>query len=531
MICDFNSYPAGHTFQADVCIVGAGAAGITLALEFIGAGRSVLVLEGGGLAKEPASEDLYGSEVVGLPHKGVHDGRARVFGGATTLWAGQTLPLDALDFEERPWVPGSGWPFPRAELEPYYRRAERILHLGPMAYDAGVWPYPAPPPPRYDRSKLRPLISQFSPKQDFGVTYRSTLHSASNITILLHANAAALRADPSARTVDHVEIRSLSRKTGKARARAYVICCGGIETARLLLASDDVAPAGLGNQNDLVGRYFQDHVQVQAAPIREQGADVLRSLYQPFYWRGIAYVPKAAVSEELQQRCRILNATAGVTYEQFSSKDSPVEAAKRLIRGVARRRWDRPVHRDAAQVIRHPAAVGQALYRRFVQNQPAFRMEGHSFIGLQCECDPNPESRVTLSREVDAIGVRRTRLNWQLTPLVYRTISVAVRTIADELARLGMGETNPEDLAKFEDPAGNGLLKIFDANHHMGTTRMSCRAAAGVVDSDCRVHGVDNLFISSSSVFPTGGHSNPTFTILALAVRLADHLKAGTASP
>lgn len=527
MITDFNDYPDGHSFEADVCVIGAGAAGITIAREFVGSRYSVVLLEGGGAKAEPSSQSLYDTEVTGLPHTGVHTGRARIFGGATTLWAGQTLPLDELDFEERSWVPYSGWPIKRAELQPFYRRAEQVLNLEEIAYDASRWPYGTPPPPAYDPSKFRPLISQFSPKQNFAEAYRKLLHEAANITVVLHANAASLRASGEAQTVELGEIRSLSGKKGWAKAREYIVCCGGIDTARLLLASDDVQPGGLGNARDLVGRFFQDHIQVQTAPVQERATDILRTLYQPFYWRGVAYVSKAAVSEQMQQRHGILNATAGATYESFTQKDSPVESAKRLIRGLLRNQWDFPVRQNLQQVLSRPDDVAKAAYRRLVLKQPAFRMEGDSYIGLQCECDPNPDSRVTLSTELDAIGMRKSRLNWQRSALVQRTISIVVRTIAEEFARLGIAETTPEDLARVEE----GMeTRIFDANHHMGTTRMGDSPNTGVVDLHCRVHGIDNLFVSSSSVFCTGGHSNPTFTILALALRLADHLK-GRLSP
>src|SRR5271155_5063554 len=131
MIEDFNGFPDEACIRADFCIVGAGAAGIAIAREFFGSRYKVLLLEWGGPGIEAETQKLYDSEVVGLPHSGIHAGRARVFGGTTTLWGGQALRFDDFDLRKRDWVPYSGWPISREELEPFYDRADRVLNLGP----------------------------------------------------------------------------------------------------------------------------------------------------------------------------------------------------------------------------------------------------------------------------------------------------------------------------------------------------------------------------------------------------------------
>lgn len=524
MIVDFNDFTSGHTFEADICIIGSGAAGITIAREFFGSAYSVVILEGGGRREEAASQALYDSEVVGVPHNGIHTGRARVFGGTTSLWAGQTLPLDDTDFQRRPWVPDNGWPIARADLEPYYRRAEATLHLGPIAYDASRWPYPRIKLLPLDPNRLRPLISQFSPKPNFALAYGDAISQAARVCLVLHANAVALRAHESAGSVERVEFRSLAGNYGWARAKLYVLCCGGIETPRLLLASDDVQAQGLGNQNDLVGRYFQDHVQAAVAPIHTTRLRDLQSSLLPFVWRGIAYSPKAALSYAMQQKHEVLNATVGLTSDQFVSEDSPVESAKRIIRGLRYNKWDFPVWKNLSRVLARPHEVAAAGFRRAFLGRPAFQASGTPYIGIQCECDPNPASRVTLSRERDALGSPRARLDWRLSPIVRKTAIVAVETFAGEMARLQLGRI-ASDTYPLRTLDSGWETQVFDANHHIGTARMSDDPNQGVVDRHCRVHSVQNLFVASTAVFPTGGHSNPTFTMLALAIRLADHLK------
>lgn len=524
MIVDLNDHENGHVFRSDLVIIGAGAAGITIAREFFETGTSVLLLEGGGEKWEPETHELYKSEIVGIAHKGIHTGRARIFGGTTTLWAGQTLPLDELDFQERPWVSDSGWPLMRADLEPYYRRAEGALQVKPIDYQAVDWPFKSVRLPAYDPARLRRLVSQFSPKPDFAAAYRANLKASRNITVVLHANAVRLSANGDASRVEGVEVRSLSGQACWAKGRYYVVACGGIETARLLLVSDDVQQNGLGNAHDLVGRYFQDHVQGLAARTRLRDGTQTIATFQPFGWRGIMYHAKFALSERLQKECRTLNVTLGVTPSEGPSPDSPVEAAKRLLRGTLRGNFAKPVRQDLQRALRGPGQIVAAAGRRFFLQKPAFQMTGDTFATIQCECEPTAMSRVSLSYQRDALGVRRTKLDWRLTPLVRHTVIVGIETLAQELKRLRIGDV---DLDSFEmrRMAHGWEGCLFDANHHIGTTRMSATPGTGVVDRDCRLHSVENLFISSSSVFPTGGHSNPTLTILALGVKLADHLK------
>lgn len=522
MIVDLQEHNDGHTFQSDLCIIGCGAAGITIGREFLKTAISVVMLEAGGHDSEPETQAIYASEIAGLRHHGIHIGRARIFGGTTTLWAGQTLPLDTLDFRPRPWLAESGWPLTRADLEPYYRRAEEVLHLGPIDYEAACSHFGNPP--AYDTSKLRPICSQFSPKANFAAAYVEQLRAARNITVVLHANAVKLDSDATASAVKGVQIRSLSGKSGWAKARYYIICCGGIETARLLLASDDVAQSGLGNRHDLVGRYFQDHVQVLAARVNAKNELHALSLFETFYRRGIAYSPKVVLSEEIQEKRATLNVVAGVCRDALPDPDSPVESAKRLIKGIRQRKFLTPPGPDLYRTLRSPHQVIGAAVRHFALHKAAFQMTGEPWIAIQCECEPDPFSRVSLSSEHDALGMRRTRLEWRLTPLVQHTALVMMETLGEELKRLEIGEVDLGscDLLRRENDWDH---LFWDVNHHIGTTRMSTDHSKGVVNADCRVHSVGNLFISSSAVFPTGGHSNPTFTILALGIRLADHIK------
>lgn len=522
MIIDFLRCPDGHTFEADLCVVGSGAVGITIAREFVDSRISVIVLESGGYKWETPTQGLYESEVVGLPHNGVHSGRARMFGGTTTLWPGQTLPMDELDFEKRPWVAESGWPLRRSDLEPFYRRAEGILHLAPIDYAARQWE--ASRFPAFDSSLLCARMSQFSPRPNFGATYRRQLNAARNVQVVLHANAAKLTVDADANAVRSLAIRSLSGKQGQVKAHAYVLCCGGIETPRLLLVSDDVERHGLGNRYDLVGRYFQDHVLSRPARMilnrPERGLPFLR----PFFRNGVTYSPRVVLSPVVQRQRETLHVCMGFPPRHMASEESPVEAARRVYRRFFKAYRAKGLCRDLRLMLAGPRQVAAATKRRFVKGEPAAKRHSDVCVELQGECEPNWSSQITLSRSTDSIGVRRVRVDWRLTPLVKHTAVVAVETVDAEFRRLGLGHVDRAslDLARPDTPWSSGFSDMY---HHIGTCRMSSDPSKGVVNPDCRMHSVENLFVGGSAVFPIGGYANPTFTIIALAVRLADHLK------
>jgi choline dehydrogenase-like flavoprotein len=216
--------------------------------------------------------------VVGLPHTGVREGRARVFGGTTTLWGGQALRLDAFDLQKRSWVPFSGWPISREELEHFYDRTDRLLQLGPRIPYKDLCREFGLQPPEFDPARLYMECSQWSPKLNFGTTYRQELRSAPNISVLLRANVTSVITNDAAVEVEKIEFRTLTGKQGTAKAHVYVICCGGIETARLLLASDHVEPQGLGNKHDVVGRFFQEHIHIRFGDLLTNGRKRLQPI-------------------------------------------------------------------------------------------------------------------------------------------------------------------------------------------------------------------------------------------------------------
>ena len=515
----------GPTVWADVCVIGAGAAGITVAREFIGTGYDVVLLEAGGRRFEMADQEPYRSEIVGLAHKGIHDGRARVAGGTTSLWAGQCLPLFDCDFATRGWVPLSGWPIRRDDLTPYYARAERVMEVPHAAYDATAWPRAAVPDLPASAG-LRLAFSQFTRTPNFWDKYGDALRAAENVRVVTHAHVVELVPTPAADAIRAVRCRGADGSAFDVVATSVVVCCGGIESARLLLVSDSVDPAGVGNRHDVVGRYFQDHPGI-AFPIRVHRREEFTSWYNGFGRGGIKHAVKLVAGDDLQRQEGILNVAAEVFYT--AADDDPITAAKVILRAVRRPELRRQVPRALRQSLASPRRVLRAVWRHYVGRQPASVGSGPPMLGCGVEQLPNADSRVTLSDQRDAFGVRRTRLDWRLTELETRSIVTFVRQVRAVWATQGLATVDLEAVPMAGRDAGlhGGYV---DANHHIGTTRMGADPKTSVVDANCRVHGYRNLHIASSSVFPTGGCSNPTLTVLALAIRLCDRLKAALAT-
>lgn len=506
MIDDLTAYGAGSELQADVCVVGAGAAGLALARELLGSRLRVLVVEAGGLATEP--------EPGG--------GRGRGFGGTTALWAGQCIPLQPIDLERRHWVPGSGWPISLAELAPYYERAGAVLAVPGERYDESLWRQWRIAPPPIDAGRLTHTYTAWSPHPDLGRAFRREFERSANVRVLLNAGVERIEPNAAYTTVERLELRCTDGSRASVRAPACVLACGGIENARLLLASGDVDAGGLANAHGNVGRWFQDHPNGRTAVLRTDRPRALQDPYSLFYRRGRRYLPKLALAPEVQRAEAVLNCGANLEYE---FEDQGLNALRRVYRARRQGGERADLGRDLRLAARGLPAAAVAAYRRLALGRSPAARPARIWLQTHSEQAPNRDSRVVLTRERDERGALAARVEWRLTELERRTAEAMTRTVAAEVRRLGLGDAEIEGWLL--DPDGDWRARFSDAYHHIGTTRMADDPATGVVDADCRVHGVDGLYVAGSSVFPTSGFANPTLTIVALAIRLADRLREG----
>jgi choline dehydrogenase-like flavoprotein len=503
----------------DIVVVGSGPAGLTVAREFLDVGASVLLVESGPRWTRGAA-GLNVVDSVGLSFPGATAGRTRTFGGTGQSWSGQCLPLDAVDFDERSWVRHSGWPFAEPDLLPYYRRAEELFRVEGCTYDAGVLARAGTPAADIDSSVFRHRNTVYSPRHKLGSALRRTFRRSSAMHVLTGATASKVIVSTDGTEATGIEVLERRGLRTTIGAPIVVVACGAIENARLLLLSSH---HGIGNDHDQVGRYFQDHPFCSAAEVIA-GAEEVLGTYRAIFDGGIRHRAKTALAPEFQRSEQVLAATIDLDFQY--SETSAVGALKRLHHAVSRREVGLLSAADFSRVLRDPVPVMRLATRRLRGVGVEGEVPERVFLRVQTEQAPNPESRVTLGPARDALGMPRARVDWQIGRSEWKTTRVAVDAIARQWGDRGLARVVPMPwLSSYE----KYRCRILDSYHHSGTTRMSRTPVDGVVDPDCQVHGVTGLFLAGGSVFPTSGYANPTLTIVAMSIRLADHLK-GTES-
>jgi choline dehydrogenase-like flavoprotein len=505
-----DSHPTG--FVADICIVGAGAAGITLAVESASRGKKVLLLEGGGALREESSQQLYDSEVVGLPHRGIHTGRIRVKGGTTVRWGGQILELDALDFTPRPGIPESGWPFPKSTLTPFYERALTLEGLAKVERsDGAVWRDLGLTFTQF--GELEAYLSRWCPEPNFARLHHKTLAEHPNIYLWLHASAVDLMTEGEA--VTGIRCRTLTGVECIFRARHYVFALGGIESTRLFLQ-----PRHGGhpwNRSGLLGRHFQDHIDCNAAAIEPLDHDLFHDTFDPIFAHGFKYLPKLRLLPQTQATRGTLNIGSTMSFEDTGKVRGQ---AKSTIRNLMRGRFSEITRDNLEHTAKHLPMLARQAWRYKVRSRAYSPPDVRIFLRVHCEQEPTSLSSITLTDERDALGLLRIRFDWQISDRELETIRQYVLVAQQVLA--GVVRIVPNEELMSGNPAF--LTRCDDSNHHMGGMRMSETDATGVVDINLRLYGLTNTYVCSSAVFPSSGFSNPTHTLLALALRLSDHL-------
>lgn len=515
MIVDARQLADGETVRSDICIIGAGAAGITIAREFIDQGIDVALVESGGIDFDPDTQELYKGEDVDSWYSGLEAMRLRFFGGSTNHWDGNCRPLDPIDFYKRPGIANSGWPFGRNELIPFYQRAEAVCELEPFDYSVVEWAgTESDGPLPVAREALVTGVYRRSPPTRFGTRYHDELRHAPNVTVYLHANVLQLETNDAATHVTGARVSTLQGKKVNLTANVFILATGGAENARLLLLSDETQSEGLGNANDLVGRYFSDHLNTSPGTIVPVDSGINIDAYD-FRRRVYGFL---SMPEELVRQEQLLNVTIALEAIAFPAAKG-VTSAKRLSESLSAGEAPDQFFTDMGNMILDVDDVVVATWRKMIdRSAPIEKIRLHTRI----EPAPNPENRVTLGQERDRFGQRRIRVKWRQGDLEYRSIKRAHELLALEAGRLALGRVT----FSLDSLEGDMPDNTYQSFHHMGSTRMHESETQGVVDADCRIHQIDNLFIGGSSVFPTFGCSNPTFTIVALSLRLADHIKS-----
>jgi choline dehydrogenase-like flavoprotein len=489
----------------DACVIGTGPAGITLARQLASHGLDVALMEGGGLSFTGESQDLYLGENVGIVYDPLDVPRLRYFGGSSNHWGGRCRVLDASDFESHPYLPLSGWPFGKAELDRYAVETDAILDLPPAAA------VPDEPIAQAEERFVGMRFRRSEPVTRFGLKYEDELAASDRITVVLNANLVDLRLDETGRTVTAARFRTLEEGDPgfTVTARAYALCAGGIENPRLLLNFRSQIPVGIGNEHDLVGRYFCEHPHFRIGEI----------LYE-------RPIPEAEAADRfLAPTPEYLARHGSVNFALHIEPrvQAPLSLAAELVRSIPCAASF--TERLAEQVLGRPLyceARGLGAYRAQAEGRQAWWAD----VRITAEQTLLPDSRVMLAEERDALGLQRPRLDWRLSELDFASQRTAVYELGAHYIEQGLGRVRLRDWLAVDSPVvpDKDEGHRIGGHHHMCSTRMSNDPREGVVDRNCRVHSVSNLYIGGSSVFATPGHANPTYTIVQLALRLGDHI-------
>ena len=463
MIGDARRIVRDTALAAEVCIIGGGPAGITLALRLRDSGLRVLLLESGGMAEEPATQALYEGEVADAAlHSPTDKYRQRRFGGSTTIWGGRCVPFDPIDFDARPWVPYSGWPISYDSVARWYPEANALVEAGACDYDART----------AREGGMRPVIEGFEPREfdldrierfscptDFGSRYRHRLETAEQVRVLLHANVTRLIASPDGARIAAAEVRTLDGNRFAVHAGQFVVATGGLEAPRLLLASNDVHAAGIGNARDLVGRFYMSHIAGTMGSLRLHGAAV---------WHGYDLAEdgtycrrRIALTEEAQHAHAVSNLVFRLHHPRIPDPEhrtgalSAIYLAKSLISYEYGKRltadgpvtaglWLRHVRNmitdplGAARFLAHWARHRTLAARKFPSVIIRPRADLFS-LDFHAEQAPRPESSVTLGHSTDALGMPRLHVDWRYCDLDVRTVGTGVHAAAAGIRGVGPG--------------------------------------------------------------------------------------------
>ena len=503
---DLATLAKSTTVKCDLCIAGAGAAGISMAMDWLNEGKKVVLLEAGGFEFESETQSLNKGTNIGQNYYSLSATRLRFFGGTTGHWGGYCTPLDPIDFEARPYIPNSGWPISYEEFASYLPAASKFVEIDDQNWNLEdhisekeeYVPLDLNPEVYYSK------LFKFSPPTRFGTTYRKPLVDSNTITVYTHANLTKITLDKSGQAVKEVKAQSLNGNVLTVDASNYVLAMGAVQNARMLLANNQQQKRGLGNQNDQVGRYFMEHPEVKTGQIFLRRPQSMKLYF--FDYLKIKMYSELAIAAAVQRAHGLLNVTAALYPKELSGDWAWIN----ILPEDGKESYEFWMKSEKKVLSRPPSDVDT---KKYIAYQMQIRMEQ----------SPNPNSRITLGAKKDILDIPEPLVNWQLTDLERNSIKDMHLILGKELIQSGVGRLHAPDWVF--DTSSEWPNTLGGGWHHMGTTRMHDDPKKGVVDANCTVHGIHNLHIAGSSCFTTAGAANPTLSLIALTLKLSKHLK------
>jgi len=513
---DLNKQSLDSTGEEfDVVVIGAGAAGILLAVSMTAKGQKVLLVESGHFEEDQDRQSLNTVRQTGKQMGTAVWGRKRAIGGTTIAWGGQSLPFSPLDLSERPWVANSGWPIPYEDIERYYLPANRFMNIDGLDYEGDVLKLLGMSRPEFDAKKVWYHFSKWAPEPNFRKLYTRQL--SEGVTVLYNAVLSRIDCDGSTGRVRRVQLRNFEGAAVDLGVKTLILATGGIETNRILLSNNHQYPKGLGGGSDWLGKCFMEHPCLDIGKVVSDRQYRLQSFFNTHIAKRRKYSIRLSLAEQYQRSHGLLNGSASIMFAYPDEESDPYLRMQRALR--------RKSLTGLAGLIGHARtyALGAGALLR---DKLVYKHGAESRVVMMLEQEPLRESSISLSDELDRFGTPLAKINWVISEKTWNTVLRFTDLLVAEFGRLGIGRLAVSEAIS----AGNlNWQSCFsDVNHHMGGTRLSASPANGVVNPSLQVWGHDNLFVCSSSVYPTGSHSNPTLTLLALSLRLVDFLNSGT---
>ena len=536
MIVDALHFLPDSINECDLCIVGGGPLGMLLARNLVRSGEKIVILEAGGIEGSDASQDLLlGDDQTGEYHDLIESRHCQL-GGTVNIWntpvdgekGAKHVPLDAIDFEKRDWIPHSGWPFPKETLDPYYVRAHELCGLGPVEYGANQWPDSENLPYPLDSSQIISKVYQLAGPGPFLKDLRQFVETSENVICVVNAPVSELIGELASRQTRQARVALGNEKSFLFQARRFVLAAGGIENARLLLASASQCARGLGNNHDVVGRYYMDHPAYYFTELipRDPRLFERSGFYDLRKIRQTTLLGRLALTEETLRRERLLNLSVVLYPKVAGYRSKGIEALRQLRFRLRERKFKQALPHLVPTLL----GVGEIMaYSRELRANPilegahywqAAASKGARFATFEpqfyLEQPPDPNNRIILSEKKDAVGRARSATHWTWGKQSLESACRAAEILNQALQKANIGELRTLKSTRVNP----------SAHHHMGSTRMADDPRFGVTDSNARLHGSDNVYVAGSSLFPTGGYVNPTLTALALCLKLSDFLKS-----
>lgn len=480
MIIDFNNDSHKNTNEYDYCISGAGAAGIALALKLAESGKRVALFEGGDKQYSQVSQDIYKGDVTSQNPYWLDLYRLRFLGGTTNHWAGRCRPFMEYDFEEKQINGLPGWPISFDEMNRFLPQAKSILELEENDTFKIV------ENTKIESEYFEPDVYASSSIR-FRDRFSEELERHANIDLYLNANLVDIQLEDNLSTIKHFVIQNYNQEKQNFTSSHYIIAMGAIENARILLNCDSQISSGIGNQTNMVGKCFMEHLNIRLGEFVSNKTSWGESQSMQFMT-----TPKLAK----EMNTGLSNITFG-TVRQIKAYGRTAEI-KALFNKLS-------------------CQLGVSENLQFLYKHDCI---GEGVISTLCEQFPFKDSNLALTNEKDSFGLRRVELDWHLSQSDIDSIRNMSIAIAEEFAENNLGHVK---LSSFITDSSQ-KIEISGHAHQMGTTRMSASKEFGVVDVNCKVHETENLYVAGSSVFSTGGAVNPTMPLLQLTYRLAEHL-------